>query len=196
MILLWTARICGYVALALILDRMLNSLILSRTTPRGVLIVCTAVPSCDSKLWAQFVQLMSVKVSPDSFKDGCVLEPAGIRRSIDFSPWCVFFWPVWMHVAAGFPASNPCDGNSGRGPCSHLCLIDYNRTASCSCPHLMKISPGNRSCVGEWRPHTPLQLAGTQSLCDTIAKEGVWGVTRVIKVYVFAILKHKGTTDL
>uniref|UniRef100_A0A3B4E5T6 EGF-like domain-containing protein n=1 Tax=Pygocentrus nattereri TaxID=42514 RepID=A0A3B4E5T6_PYGNA len=44
-------------------------------------------------------------------------------------------------------ASNPCEGNGGRGPCSHLCLIDYNRTASCACPHLMKISPSNRSCV-------------------------------------------------
>ncbi|XP_049341186.1 low-density lipoprotein receptor-related protein 1B isoform X1 [Astyanax mexicanus] len=44
-------------------------------------------------------------------------------------------------------SSNPCEGNGGRGPCSHLCLIDYNRTASCSCPHLMKISPSNRSCV-------------------------------------------------
>uniref|UniRef100_A0A8C1BL65 Low density lipoprotein receptor-related protein 1Bb n=1 Tax=Cyprinus carpio carpio TaxID=630221 RepID=A0A8C1BL65_CYPCA len=44
-------------------------------------------------------------------------------------------------------ASNPCKGNSGRGPCSHLCLIDYNRTASCSCPHLMKLSLNNRSCV-------------------------------------------------
>uniref|UniRef100_A0A672QCJ8 Low density lipoprotein receptor-related protein 1Bb n=1 Tax=Sinocyclocheilus grahami TaxID=75366 RepID=A0A672QCJ8_SINGR len=27
-------------------------------------------------------------------------------------------------------ASNPCEDNDGRGPCSHLCLIDYNRTAS------------------------------------------------------------------
>uniref|UniRef100_A0AAY5EZH7 EGF-like domain-containing protein n=1 Tax=Electrophorus electricus TaxID=8005 RepID=A0AAY5EZH7_ELEEL len=44
-------------------------------------------------------------------------------------------------------ASNPCGANGGRGPCSHLCLIDYNRTAACSCPHLMKISPNNRSCV-------------------------------------------------
>ncbi|KAM9485972.1 low-density lipoprotein receptor-related protein 1B [Clarias gariepinus] len=43
--------------------------------------------------------------------------------------------------------SNPCEQNSGRGPCSHLCLIDYNRTASCACPHLMKISPNNHSCV-------------------------------------------------
>uniref|UniRef100_A0A8C2L9E4 Low density lipoprotein receptor-related protein 1Bb n=1 Tax=Cyprinus carpio TaxID=7962 RepID=A0A8C2L9E4_CYPCA len=47
-------------------------------------------------------------------------------------------------------ASNPCEGNDGRGPCSHLCLIDYNRTASCSCPHLMKLSLNNRSCVGEY----------------------------------------------
>ncbi|TRY84843.1 hypothetical protein DNTS_002284 [Danionella cerebrum] len=44
-------------------------------------------------------------------------------------------------------ASNPCEGNDGRGPCSHLCLIDYNRTASCSCPHLMKLTINNRSCV-------------------------------------------------
>ncbi|XP_016375775.1 low-density lipoprotein receptor-related protein 1B-like [Sinocyclocheilus rhinocerous] len=44
-------------------------------------------------------------------------------------------------------ASNPCEDNDGRGPCSHLCLIDYNRTASCSCPHLMKLSLNNRSCV-------------------------------------------------
>ncbi|XP_058248902.1 low-density lipoprotein receptor-related protein 1B isoform X4 [Hemibagrus wyckioides] len=43
--------------------------------------------------------------------------------------------------------SNPCEENSGRGPCSHFCLIDYNRTASCACPHLMKISPNNHSCV-------------------------------------------------
>ncbi|XP_048049460.1 low-density lipoprotein receptor-related protein 1B isoform X2 [Megalobrama amblycephala] len=44
-------------------------------------------------------------------------------------------------------ASNPCEENSGRGPCSHLCLIDYNRTASCLCPHLMKLSLNNLSCV-------------------------------------------------
>ncbi|KAI1899432.1 hypothetical protein AGOR_G00061720 [Albula goreensis] len=43
-------------------------------------------------------------------------------------------------------ASNPCKANNGRGPCSHLCLINYNRTAMCSCPHLMKLSPNNRSC--------------------------------------------------
>ncbi|KAG9349405.1 hypothetical protein JZ751_027848 [Albula glossodonta] len=43
-------------------------------------------------------------------------------------------------------ASNPCEANNGRGPCSHLCLINYNRTAMCSCPHLMKLSPNNRSC--------------------------------------------------
>uniref|UniRef100_A0A672N291 Low-density lipoprotein receptor-related protein 1B-like n=1 Tax=Sinocyclocheilus grahami TaxID=75366 RepID=A0A672N291_SINGR len=42
---------------------------------------------------------------------------------------------------------NPCAGNKGRGPCSHLCLINYNGSASCSCPHLMKLSANNRSCV-------------------------------------------------
>lgn len=49
-----------------------------------------------------------------------------------------------------FPsASNPCEKNDGRGPCSHLCLINYNRTASCTCPHLMKLSPNKQSCFGE-----------------------------------------------
>lgn len=54
-----------------------------------------------------------------------------------------------------FPsASNPCEGNDGRGPCSHLCLINYNRSASCTCPHLMKLSPNKQSCFGEWK-HLP-----------------------------------------
>ncbi|XP_061081754.1 low-density lipoprotein receptor-related protein 1B-like [Conger conger] len=43
-------------------------------------------------------------------------------------------------------AANPCEANEGRGPCSHLCLINYNQTATCSCPYLMKLSPNNRSC--------------------------------------------------
>lgn len=46
-------------------------------------------------------------------------------------------------------ASNPCEKNDGRGPCSHLCLINYNRTASCTCPHLMKLSPNKQSCFGK-----------------------------------------------
>lgn len=41
---------------------------------------------------------------------------------------------------------NPCEKNDGRGPCSHLCLINYNRTASCTCPHLMKLSTNKQSC--------------------------------------------------
>ncbi|KAJ8247101.1 hypothetical protein GJAV_G00258730 [Gymnothorax javanicus] len=44
-------------------------------------------------------------------------------------------------------ASNPCAGNNGKGPCSHLCLINYNQTAACACPHLMKLAPNNRTCV-------------------------------------------------
>nr|XP_055074200.1 low-density lipoprotein receptor-related protein 1B-like isoform X3 [Misgurnus anguillicaudatus] len=43
---------------------------------------------------------------------------------------------------------NPCDGNRARGPCSHLCLLNYNGTASCACPHLMKLAPNNRTCQG------------------------------------------------
>ncbi|XP_058238194.1 low-density lipoprotein receptor-related protein 1B-like isoform X2 [Hemibagrus wyckioides] len=41
---------------------------------------------------------------------------------------------------------NPCDSNGGRGLCSHLCLINYNGSASCACPYLMKLSPNNHTC--------------------------------------------------
>lgn len=50
------------------------------------------------------------------------------------------------------PAPNPCEANGGRGPCSHLCLIDYNRTVSCACPHLMKLHKDNTTCYGRPPP--------------------------------------------
>ncbi|XP_062904698.1 low-density lipoprotein receptor-related protein 1-like isoform X1 [Mobula hypostoma] len=44
------------------------------------------------------------------------------------------------------PAPNPCESNNGKGPCSHLCLINYNGTAACTCPHLMKLAPDEKNC--------------------------------------------------
>uniref|UniRef100_A0A8C6XVP1 LDL receptor related protein 1B n=1 Tax=Naja naja TaxID=35670 RepID=A0A8C6XVP1_NAJNA len=43
-------------------------------------------------------------------------------------------------------AANPCAANSGRGPCSHMCLINHNRSAACACPHLMKLSEDKKAC--------------------------------------------------
>uniref|UniRef100_A0A8D3BMI9 Low density lipoprotein receptor-related protein 1Ab n=1 Tax=Scophthalmus maximus TaxID=52904 RepID=A0A8D3BMI9_SCOMX len=43
-------------------------------------------------------------------------------------------------------APNPCATSDGRGPCSHLCLINFNQTFSCACPHLMKLQPDRRTC--------------------------------------------------
>ncbi|XP_066526626.1 low-density lipoprotein receptor-related protein 1-like isoform X2 [Hoplias malabaricus] len=43
-------------------------------------------------------------------------------------------------------APNPCAENGGLGPCSHLCLINYNQTFSCACPHLMRLSSDNHTC--------------------------------------------------
>ncbi|XP_048808618.1 low-density lipoprotein receptor-related protein 1B isoform X3 [Lagopus muta] len=43
-------------------------------------------------------------------------------------------------------ASNPCAANEGRGPCSHMCLINHNRSAACACPHLMKLSLDKKTC--------------------------------------------------
>ncbi|KAM3855508.1 LOW QUALITY PROTEIN: low-density lipoprotein receptor-related protein 1B [Vipera latastei] len=43
-------------------------------------------------------------------------------------------------------APNPCAANSGRGPCSHMCLINHNRSAACACPHLMKLAEDKKAC--------------------------------------------------
>ncbi|XP_058867451.1 low-density lipoprotein receptor-related protein 1 isoform X3 [Acipenser ruthenus] len=43
-------------------------------------------------------------------------------------------------------APNPCAANGGKGPCSHLCLINFNQTFSCACPHLMKLQKDNKTC--------------------------------------------------
>ncbi|ETE71786.1 Low-density lipoprotein receptor-related protein 1, partial [Ophiophagus hannah] len=43
-------------------------------------------------------------------------------------------------------APNPCEANGGKGHCSHLCLINYNGTYSCACPHLMKLDKDNATC--------------------------------------------------
>ncbi|KAJ8003649.1 hypothetical protein DPEC_G00150520 [Dallia pectoralis] len=51
-----------------------------------------------------------------------------------------------FHPSRQPQVSNPCRANGGRGPCSHLCLLDYNRTTSCACPHLMKISADGSTC--------------------------------------------------
>ncbi|XP_075055508.1 prolow-density lipoprotein receptor-related protein 1 [Mixophyes fleayi] len=44
-------------------------------------------------------------------------------------------------------APNPCAANDGKGPCSHLCLITYNQSFTCACPHLMKLSPDKKTCI-------------------------------------------------
>uniref|UniRef100_A0A4W5QI25 LDL receptor related protein 1 n=1 Tax=Hucho hucho TaxID=62062 RepID=A0A4W5QI25_9TELE len=41
---------------------------------------------------------------------------------------------------------NPCADNDEMGPCSHLCLINYNQTFSCACPHLMKLGADKHTC--------------------------------------------------
>ncbi|ELK04590.1 Low-density lipoprotein receptor-related protein 1B [Pteropus alecto] len=43
-------------------------------------------------------------------------------------------------------APNPCAANDGKGPCSHMCLINHNRSAACACPHLMKLSTDKKTC--------------------------------------------------
>ncbi|XP_071101709.1 prolow-density lipoprotein receptor-related protein 1-like isoform X1 [Haliotis cracherodii] len=45
------------------------------------------------------------------------------------------------------PAINPCRENNGG--CSNLCLIGFNHTANCKCPHRMKLEANNKTCVAD-----------------------------------------------
>lgn len=77
-------------------------------------------------------------------------------------------------------ASNPCEKNDGRGPCSHLCLINYNRTASCTCPHLMKLSPNKQSCFGEWEPACPAPFCSSLRWNSGV-NSGTWRLASVVE---------------
>lgn len=65
-----------------------------------------------------------------------------------------FSFPPCSLVSLSAP--NPCAQVDGRSPCSHLCLINFNQTFSCACPHLMKLQPDKRTCKGE-EVHKQLQ---------------------------------------
>uniref|UniRef100_A0A3B1JND8 LDL receptor related protein 1B n=1 Tax=Astyanax mexicanus TaxID=7994 RepID=A0A3B1JND8_ASTMX len=51
-----------------------------------------------------------------------------------------------VHPSRQPQTPNPCEANRGKGPCSHLCLLNYNGSAACACPYLMKLSTNNRTC--------------------------------------------------
>nr|XP_045618524.1 low-density lipoprotein receptor-related protein 1B-like isoform X1 [Procambarus clarkii] len=42
-------------------------------------------------------------------------------------------------------AANPCKDNNGG--CSHLCLLSFNGTYQCNCPHIMSLGPDNKTCL-------------------------------------------------
>lgn len=69
---------------------------------------------------------------------------------------CAYALPLSLFTTVSIPtlslflstAPNPCAANNGMGPCSHLCLINYNQTFSCACPHLMKLQADKHTCKG------------------------------------------------
>ncbi|CAL4156177.1 unnamed protein product, partial [Meganyctiphanes norvegica] len=41
--------------------------------------------------------------------------------------------------------NNPCALNNGG--CSHLCLLSFNETRQCNCPHIMTLGPDEKTCL-------------------------------------------------
>lgn len=77
---------------------------------------------------------------------------------------CSIFFFLFRSLVLSAP--NPCDGNDGRGPCSHLCLINYHQTFSCACPHLMKLGTDRHTCYGNIPP-PPFTVLGPLALMRT-----------------------------
>lgn len=91
--------------------------------------------------------------------------------------FCVFHYAIL--------ASNPCAANEGRGPCSHMCLINHNRSAACACPHLMKLSLDKKTCYGKffswdlaiilnlwtWQINIALEIVSTEHFNDRFKKK-------------------------
>ncbi|XP_062600838.1 low-density lipoprotein receptor-related protein 1-like [Saccostrea cucullata] len=48
------------------------------------------------------------------------------------------------HPKRQLSSPNPCAVNNGN--CSHLCLISYNNTVGCVCPHLMELAADKKTC--------------------------------------------------
>lgn len=42
---------------------------------------------------------------------------------------------------------NPCGDHDYNGGCSHLCLLSVDKTYKCECPHIMRLSDDNRTCI-------------------------------------------------
>ncbi|CAB3364278.1 Hypothetical predicted protein [Cloeon dipterum] len=49
-----------------------------------------------------------------------------------------------LHPSRQPKAKNPCGDNNGG--CSHLCLISFNQTFKCACPHVMKLDDDQKTC--------------------------------------------------
>lgn len=116
-----------------------------------------------------------------------ILEKLDLSDSSSYSRQFSFLFVLqWMFslLPSSPSASNPCEENDGRGPCSHLCLINYNRSVSCTCPHLMKLSANKQSCFGKWEHITHFSYF---FLMLWEEKQDFWGATR--KTF-FKVLFH------
>lgn len=88
-------------------------------------------------------------------------------------------------------ARNPCATSDGRSPCSHLCLINFNQTFSCACPHLMKLQPDKRTCKGKdtyWYSQTFSHFLIAKTSSDGACTHNI------TLSYIIHIMREKGQT--
>lgn len=125
-------------------------------------------------------RLLNVILWKNSILHYVVLWRCFLKVHMHSNPFVSFLFNSYL-----LSAPNPCVTSDGRSPCSHLCLITFNQTFSCACPHLMKLQPDKRTCKGKdryWQTHEQMHLHTFLSL--TLKNPSQAGPVLSHKIYV------------
>lgn len=88
-------------------------------------------------------------------------------------------------------APNPCAINNGG--CSHLCLLNYNNTVGCRCPHLKRLMPDKKTCEGKVTEEENNWSVSKKSLSDAYKIDMpcfiMWSKSNITKKFSFIAVK-------
>lgn len=70
-------------------------------------------------------------------------ENMQVLRNTSHRPYDVHVF----HRLRQLPYTNPCSGPEQNGGCSHLCLLNENRTRTCACPNNFQLTVDGKTCI-------------------------------------------------
>lgn len=61
--------------------------------------------------------------------------------------YCNYYYYLLFSFVCVGNAVSPCKNKNGG--CSHLCLLSFNNTRTCDCPHLMSLAADKKTCYSK-----------------------------------------------